>query len=366
MEQQREGGASCERLRRGTPVWVDGVHRFGSDALLLAAFCRLGAGQRACDLGSGCGIVSLCWHDAGHRGPCLAVELQPAAAALLQRALATPCEVPTGETAALAAQDPLAGQAQVAPMSPGAEAAASRPDKAPQAARDATGPFAAQEQAEQDPFAHAAHIVGVCADLRTLTAGPRRTLAQMAAGAQPPDRGPSAPAAVPTGAPAPPDGVTATRAGAVAVAPQSAGSSGAPLPPGAAAALAAAGLGSLWEGFDLVACNPPYFTGGRISPKPGRGTARHQLCCTLADVCTTAARLLRYGGRLCLCQRPTALPQVVAACLGAGLQPKRLQLVRCRPTARPWLLLLEARRGGKEGLLWLDDLVLQPDEPFSR
>ena len=314
MEQQREDGASCERLRRGTPVWVDAVHRFGSDALLLAAFCRLGAGQRACDLGSGCGIVSLCWHDAGHRGPCLAVELQPAAAALLQRALATPCEPPAGE----------------------------------------------------DPFAHAAHIVGVCADLRTLATGPRRTLAQMAAGAQPPGAGPSAPAA-PANAPAPPDGVTVTRAGATtAVAPQSAVPSGAPLPPGAAAALAAAGLTSLWEGFDLVACNPPYFTGGLISPKPGRGAARHQLCCTLADVCTTAARLLRYGGRLCLCQRPTALPQVVAACLGAGLQPKRLQLVRCRPTARPWLLLLEARRGGKEGLLWLDDLVLQPDTPFSR
>lgn len=355
MEQQREDGASCERLRRGTPVWVDAVHRFGSDALLLAAFCRLGAGQRACDLGSGCGIVSLCWHDAGHRGPCLAVELQPAAAALLQRALATPCEGAREETTA--APD------RAAPKPPDAKAAAPGQglDEAPQAAQDATGPSAAP-----DPFAHAAHIVGVCADLRTLTAGPRRTLAQMAAGAQPPGAGPSAPSA-PADVPAPPGGETAKGAGiTAAVAPQSAVPSGAPLPPGAAAALAAAGLTSLWEGFDLVACNPPYFTGGLISPKPGRGAARHQLCCTLADVCTTAARLLRYGGRLCLCQRPTALPQVVAACLGAGLQPKRLQLVRCRPTARPWLLLLEARRGGKEGLLWLDDLVLQPDEPFSR
>ena len=43
--------------------------------------------QKAADLCSGCGIVSLEWHDRGHRGLCAAVELQPEASALLQEAV---------------------------------------------------------------------------------------------------------------------------------------------------------------------------------------------------------------------------------------------------------------------------------------
>ena len=47
--------------------------------------------------------------------------------------------------------------------------------------------------------------------------------------------------------------------------------------------------------YDLVCCNPPYFTGGAVSPKPGRAEARHQLTCTTADVTRTAAMLLKDG-----------------------------------------------------------------------
>lgn len=65
-----------------------GAHRFGTDALLLAGFCRPHRAQTAADLCSGCGIVALCWHDLGHRGPCLAVELDGQGTALLRQAQA--------------------------------------------------------------------------------------------------------------------------------------------------------------------------------------------------------------------------------------------------------------------------------------
>ena len=55
---------------------------------MLARFCEPRRSQKAADLCSGCGIVSLEWHDRGHRGPCAAVELQPEASALLQEAVA--------------------------------------------------------------------------------------------------------------------------------------------------------------------------------------------------------------------------------------------------------------------------------------
>ena len=49
---------STEILYNKTEVYCSTVHRFGSDALLLARFCEPRRSQKAADLCSGCGIVS--------------------------------------------------------------------------------------------------------------------------------------------------------------------------------------------------------------------------------------------------------------------------------------------------------------------
>ena len=77
-----------ELLDNGTKVFTGPGAAFGTDALLLARFAMPRRKETALDLCSGCGIVALAWHDAGHRGPCAAVELQPPASALLQAAVA--------------------------------------------------------------------------------------------------------------------------------------------------------------------------------------------------------------------------------------------------------------------------------------
>ncbi len=79
---------STEILYNKTSIYCTAAHRFGTDGLLLARFAQPGPKQRAADLCSGCGVVALEWHDKGHRGPCLALELQPKASALLARAAA--------------------------------------------------------------------------------------------------------------------------------------------------------------------------------------------------------------------------------------------------------------------------------------
>lgn len=71
-----------EILDHGTRVLTAPGATFGTDALLLARFAQPRRNERALDLCSGCGIVSLVWHDAGHRGPCTALEIDPAASAL--------------------------------------------------------------------------------------------------------------------------------------------------------------------------------------------------------------------------------------------------------------------------------------------
>lgn len=141
-----------ERLDNGTKVFTGPGAAFGTDALLLARFAMPRRKETALDLCSGCGIVALAWHDAGHRGPCTAVELDADASALCRRAVQ--------ET-------------------PGAE-----------------------------------HITALCTDLRTFCkSGPEQGK------------------------------------------------------------------------YDFAACNPPYFTGGYVSPDARRATARHDGSCTMQDGC---------------------------------------------------------------------------------
>ncbi|MEI3015460.1 MAG: hypothetical protein V8T36_12655 [Ruthenibacterium lactatiformans] len=74
-------------LAKDTPASITQSHRFGQDALLLAHFCRVRRAEAVCDLGTGCGVIPLRWHDRGHRGPCLALDIAPGAVAQLHAAV---------------------------------------------------------------------------------------------------------------------------------------------------------------------------------------------------------------------------------------------------------------------------------------
>ncbi len=113
--------------------------------------------------------------------------------------------------------------------------------------------------------------------------------------------------------------------------------------------------------FRRVVCNPPYFppASGGVSEDAAARLARHEQPDTLRDVCAAAAWLLQYGGRFCLCHRPERLAVVLSTLTAQGLEPKRLRPVQQTAQTPPWLFLLEAKKGGKAGLLWEAPLVLK-------
>ena len=100
------------------------------------------------------------------------------------------------------------------------------------------------------------------------------------------------------------------------------------------------------------ACNPPYYPAGsgRLPETEALRAARSETGCTLEDICTAAAWLLRWGGSFCLVHKPERLADLCCALRARGLEPKRLRLVCRRAGDAPSLLLLEARRGGRPGL----------------
>ena len=120
---------------------------------------------------------------------------------------------------------------------------------------------------------------------------------------------------------------------------------------------------------DLAACNPPYkAVGAGLRNEDTRmENARHECTCTLEDVAAAAKAILRFGGRLCICQRPERLTDAMAIFREYGLEPKKLRLVQQRQNSAPMLFLLEARRGGKSGLQILPTLLVEDENgTFSK
>ena len=107
--------------------------------------------------------------------------------------------------------------------------------------------------------------------------------------------------------------------------------------------------------FSCCVSNPPYFSGGPASVTTP--DARREDCCSLDDLIRSAAWALKFGGDFYLVHRPERLAQICALASGAGLEPKRLQLLRHRADAPVSLILVHCRKGGKPGLAWEESIL---------
>ncbi|MGN0642578.1 MAG: tRNA1(Val) (adenine(37)-N6)-methyltransferase [Huintestinicola sp.] len=111
---------------------------------------------------------------------------------------------------------------------------------------------------------------------------------------------------------------------------------------------------------DIVTCNPPYkaANAGIESEMTAQKIARHEILCNIDDVCRAGSRLLKFGGRLCICNRPERLADAVTAMKNNGIEPKTLRFVSKAPDTAPWLFLLEGRKGGKPFMKVLPQLYI--------
>lgn len=119
--------------------------------------------------------------------------------------------------------------------------------------------------------------------------------------------------------------------------------------------------------FDVVTMNPPYKAEGAgiVSADGAAAMARHGLCCSLDDMCTASAWLLKFGGKFCVCLRPERLCELMCKMNAAGIEPKRLRTVSKRDGFAPWLVLVEGRRGGKPGMTVEPQLNIYDGDGYS-
>lgn len=110
--------------------------------------------------------------------------------------------------------------------------------------------------------------------------------------------------------------------------------------------------------FSVCVSNPPYFSAGPASRTVP--TARREDCCSLAQLCASAAWSLKYGGDFYVVHRPERMTELFACAAGHKLEPKRLCLLRHRPSGPVSLVLVQCRKGAKPGLAW-EELCLYDD-----
>lgn len=111
---------------------------------------------------------------------------------------------------------------------------------------------------------------------------------------------------------------------------------------------------------DLVVSNPPYMDDGHglVNPDNSKAIARHEITCTLQDTISSAARVLKNGGRLAMIHRSNRLVDVLFAMREKGIEPKRLRMVYPSAEKESNLFLVEGTKSGGRFLKVLKPLII--------
>lgn len=119
--------------------------------------------------------------------------------------------------------------------------------------------------------------------------------------------------------------------------------------------------------FDIIYTNPPYMKvdSGRKNGAEQKNIARHEVCGDIGDFCRATKRLLKFGGTFAVVYRPDRLCDLFSATRDNSLEPKRITFVHADTEAEPSMALVEARAGGKCGLLVTRPLIIYSDKTHT-
>ena len=111
---------------------------------------------------------------------------------------------------------------------------------------------------------------------------------------------------------------------------------------------------------DFALANPPFRTGaeGRGCPDADRQKGRFEEEGSLKDFVRAAAHVLKSRGRFSMVHLPERIVDIFTELRAAKLEPKRIQMVHSRVDEPAKILLVEATKGAKAGLVVEPPLVL--------
>ena len=121
------------------------------------------------------------------------------------------------------------------------------------------------------------------------------------------------------------------------------------------------------EEYDLIFTNPPYMktSSGRANELDKKNIARHEVFGNIDDFAMAAKRLLKFGGTFAVVYRPDRLTDLIYALRSAKLEPKRVTFVHADTESESSMVLVEAKAGGKSGIILTKPLIIYKDKLHS-
>ena len=102
--------------------------------------------------------------------------------------------------------------------------------------------------------------------------------------------------------------------------------------------------------FSLILCNPPYEKSGFDNEVYEKAVCRKELTITLLEIIDIAYKKLKFGGRLAIINRADRIAEIFYLLKKRGLEPKKMQFISGTQGGKPYLIMVEAVKGGKEGI----------------
>ena len=99
-----------------------------------------------------------------------------------------------------------------------------------------------------------------------------------------------------------------------------------------------------------------------MNPHAPKAIARHEILCTLEDVVSQAAKVLKPGGNFFMVHRPFRLAEIMVMLVKYKLEPKRMRLVHPFVDKEPNMVLIEANRGGKSRIMVEKPLIVYKEQ----
>ena len=115
---------------------------------------------------------------------------------------------------------------------------------------------------------------------------------------------------------------------------------------------------------NVVVSNPPYMKTlqGNVNPYEEKAISRHEILCTLEDVADSASYLLNTGGKFFMIHRPERLAEICDAFKKAKLEIKRLRFVHPDANKNATMVLIEAVKKAKSGIVVEPPLCVYKDK----
>ena len=116
------------------------------------------------------------------------------------------------------------------------------------------------------------------------------------------------------------------------------------------------------ESVDVVTVNPPYNETGDTSQTDEIAMATHELATNLETIVQVSSKILKFGGKLYMVHRSDRLASIMYELKKYKLEPKVLRVVYPKKDKAPNLVLIEAKKGAKSGLIIQSPLMLNNDD----